>query len=97
MNTATITTAWDRVRPLGTVTYRQFDYWIRRGWVHVDTPTGLGSGHARTISTHELAVVAEMGRLASLGLGPDVSARVGRDLASQGWSVLDGIRIEAAA
>jgi hypothetical protein len=94
---ATHTTAWDRVRQLGTVSYRQFDFWIRCGRIHVDQPNGDGSGYHRTISDDELNVVAWMGRLVASGMLPEVAEPLARQIAVQGWATWDGIRIEATA
>lgn len=91
------TTAWDRVRALGTVSYRQFDFWIRTGRIHVDQPRGGGSGHHRTISDEELSVVAWMGHLTASGVTPEKAEPVARQLATQGWATWNGMRIEAAA
>jgi hypothetical protein len=93
----TIITAWDRVRQLGTVTYRQLDHWISLGLVKVETPQGEGSGNPRTITSEELAVVAHMGRLVRLGLGPRKAHDLARQFASQDWAVIDGIRMEVGS
>lgn len=91
------TTAWDRVRALGTVTYRQFDFWIRANRIHVDTPRGAGSGTYRTISDDELNVVAWMGHLVASGMRPECAEPLARQLATQGWANWDGMRIEVPA
>ena len=91
----TITTAWDRVRELGTVTYRQLDHWTRLGYVH--TQHGQGSGYARTISDDELNIVAWMGHLTAQGFTPARAATLGRILAEQGWADLGALRLEMAA
>lgn len=91
----TITTAWDRVSELGTVSYRQLDHWIRNGYVH--TQHGQGSGCARTITDDELNIVAWMGHLTAQGFTPARAATLGRILAEQGWADLGSLRLEMAA
>ena len=39
------------------ITWRQLDYWIRRGWVTLDTPGKGGSGNRRTIHPAEAAAI----------------------------------------
>ena len=92
-DTKVITTAWDRVRELGTVTYRQFDWWVRAGLITVQAPFGTGSGFPRTITDDELNVVAWMGHLTALGVEPGRAVILGRQLTEQGWADLGGLTI----
>lgn len=62
-------------------TYRQLDYWARRGWLTSDNP---GSGHARRWTPRDRAVAHLMVRLGETGLRTDVAARVAADAADHG-------------
>lgn len=46
------------------ISYRQLDYWVRRGMIECPDKRGLGSGHARRWTPEDVrrlkAVVAEM-------------------------------------
>jgi DNA-binding transcriptional MerR regulator len=64
---------------LARVTYRQLDFWVRRGWLE---PTSRpGSGHVRTWTLDELAVACRMGALVEVGITAERAAHVARE----GW------------
>jgi hypothetical protein len=62
----------------GLVSYRQIDYWVRRGWLRPDDPRP-GSGYGRDWSDDEVRVAERMARLVRAGLAPDVAARLARE------------------
>jgi hypothetical protein len=66
--------------PVG-VTYRQFDYWCRTGYVHCDA---TGSGTARTIEDGEQAILNLMGRLVRAGIPAILAAKVAREAQGHG-------------
>lgn len=59
------------------VTYRQIDYWIRRGWLHPEHAGGSG-GEPRRWSTTERAVAKLMARLVAAGVTPERAATLAR-------------------
>jgi hypothetical protein len=62
----------------GLVSYRQIDYWLRRGWLSHGDPTP-GSGHQRDWSDEELRVARRMALLVNrAGMLPAVAAEVAR-------------------
>lgn len=50
-------------------TYRQLEYWCRRGWVKPDNP-GCGSGQRMTFPPAEALMALSMWRLVTAGLTP---------------------------
>lgn len=60
------------------VTYRQLDYWVRRGWVTPERPEQVSTGHHRTFSAREFVVIDRMARLVLAGVVPDIAAKVAR-------------------
>lgn len=60
------------------ITYRQLDYWVRRGYVHPRDRRKNSSGIPREFSDDELAVAARMGRLIDRGFTPKAAARIAR-------------------
>lgn len=61
----------------GLLTWRQADYWTRRGWLR-PAVVSPGTGCARTWSAEELAVAEVMAGLVRLGFPPDLAHRVAR-------------------
>lgn len=70
------------------ITYRQFDFWVRRGWIKVETPEGEGSGRPRLVQWHEVEVLRLMGALVAAGVEPEVAAGVARRLRATGMARL---------
>lgn len=66
------------VSPIEGATYRQVDFWVRRGYLRPDDAQP-GSGYARQWSDEELAVGARMARLVAAGLTPAVASKVARE------------------
>lgn len=61
------------------VTYRQLDFWTRRGWVVASPrPPGATSGTPRSWPEGELRVAAVMARLVAAGLAPHAAHRAAR-------------------
>lgn len=59
------------------VTYRQLDFWARKGYVEADAS---GSGYARTFSDSEKEVAKLMGRLVRVGFTPKYASVWARTL-----------------
>lgn len=57
------------------ITYRQIDFWIRSGYVHVD---GHGSGNKREVDDLEASVVRDMAALVRAGFRAEAAAHVAR-------------------
>lgn len=71
-------------------TYRQIDYWERRGYIHADPrPKGSTSGTPRTWAAEELRVAREMALLVSVGVLPEAAHRAAR----HGGVLVPGVRI----
>jgi hypothetical protein len=68
------------------VTYRQLDYWTRRGYLHLTTPTP-GYGHPRTWPPGELAVAERMARAVRAGLTPHAAHKAARGTTDLGHGV----------
>lgn len=70
------------------VSYRQFDYWVRRGLIHAP---GYGSGRLREpLTDEEQRVLRHMAHLVADGVTPDRAAELARQLATTGCTVLGG-------
>lgn len=74
------------------MTYRQVDWWCRRGYLTPDNP-GPGSGYRRTFPPQEVAVAAVMAALTAAG----VSASAARRAARNGGLLAPGVRVELLA
>lgn len=59
------------------VSYRQLDYWVRRGWLRPDQ-TIPGPGNPREWTNDELDVAIRMGKLVRAGIAPDIAAAAAR-------------------
>lgn len=70
------------------LTYRQLDYWCRRGYLRPTLPTP-GSGCRRVFSLYEVGVAALMIRLVGAGVTVEGAHRAARD---DGWLAL-GVRV----
>lgn len=60
------------------VTYRQLDYWTRKGYLLPTMTSGRGSGHRRTWPDEEVWIARTMGRLVAAGIEPAVAASAAR-------------------
>lgn len=77
------------------VTYRQADYWVRRGWILAPQ---LGSGYPRRIAPAEVDALRTMARLVIAGLTPETAARLARETNGRGRHELaDGVHIVLTA
>jgi DNA-binding transcriptional MerR regulator len=77
------------------VTYRQADYWVRRGWILAPQP---GSGYQRRIAREEVEALHTMARLVIAGLTPETAARLARETNGRGRHELaDGVHIVLTA
>lgn len=63
---------------VGDATYRQIDYWVRRGWLRPIGAAAPGSGVPRVFPPEELAVADRMARLVRAGLTPEAAHRAAR-------------------
>lgn len=66
------------------ITYRQFDYWVRRGFLNVQREPGAGSGVPRLVHWREVQVARLMGELTAVGVEPEVAAAAARQLQEGG-------------
>ena len=80
---------------LAEISYRQLDYWVRKGYLRPDRPAA-GSGTQRGFSPAEVAVARRIVQLVSFGLPPgdaaDAARRsyttwLGRDVKVSIWSL----------
>lgn len=60
------------------MTYRQMDYWVRRGYLH-PAESRPGSGNARVWPPEELEVGRRMAVLVQGGYTPATAARLARE------------------
>ncbi len=60
------------------LTYRQLDYWVRKGYLKPDHPEWARQGTPREWSEREIEVARIMYRLTSAGLSVPVAAEVAR-------------------
>lgn len=60
------------------ISYRQLDYWTRRGLIRCDDERTPGSGVRRTWEPAELRVAERIGRLARAGVALDLAAHIAR-------------------
>lgn len=74
------------------VSYRQLDYWCRRGWLRPGNG-GAGSGSVRHWPEAELDVAEKMSRLVAAGLTPAAAERVARGEPE----LAPGVRVELSA
>jgi MerR HTH family regulatory protein len=72
------------------VSYRQLDYWVKRGWLHPDPRPHEHSGVTRTWPAEEVRVARIMGRLKAAGLTPEAAHRIAR-LATGGGELAPGV------
>lgn len=63
------------------ISYRQLDYWIRRGYLRPAVPRGGGPGHSRQWPAEEIQVALRMSVLVAAGLVPERAASFARS----GW------------
>ncbi len=76
------------------VSYRQMDYWCRKGFIHTDV---VGSGYARFIEGSEIEIFRLVCKLVKCGLTVEAAAVAARRMVTDGlnWTVLpSGVRIE---
>jgi DNA-binding transcriptional MerR regulator len=74
------------------ITYRQLDYWTRRGYLHA-LNAGHGAGSVRQWSAFERLIASWIGRLTAAGLTLDAAARVARTARNGTCELAPGIRI----
>ena len=64
--------------PLDGVTYRQLDFWVRRGYLRPEHEAP-GCGGNRKWTEEECRVARLMGRLVAAGFTPEIAHRIARD------------------
>ena len=92
--------AWEAVRDIPGMTYRQFDYWCTRGYIRFDIErdkTENGSGNWRTLTEDEIRVVTLMTELVTLGMSPQTAEPLARTLALGITATFGGFKIRCAA
>lgn len=55
------------------ITYRQFDYWWRMGWIGDGSEPG--QGHRRKLTPEQVSRIRKLAALVNAGLSPEVAAR----------------------
>lgn len=58
--------------------YRQLDYWIRKGYIHTVPNERAGSGYSRQLSEDEIQVARYMIRLINAGFVVSTAALIAR-------------------
>jgi DNA-binding transcriptional MerR regulator len=70
---------------LAGITYRNLDYWLRRGFIDLDPehpdPTGRGSGYPRRFTPQEADRFVLLARLVRAGFRVETAADVARKVA----------------
>ncbi len=79
------------------VTYRQLDYWTRRGYLKARERRGASSGFNRAYLPVEVRVAKWMGLLTAQGMAPSIAAGVARDLDRIGHARLGPLTIQVAS
>lgn len=69
------------------ITYRQFDYWVRRGYLKVHSE-GFGSGYPREVTLREVEVARLMGELTAAGIDVVAAHRLAREIRATGMGRL---------
>jgi hypothetical protein len=73
------------------ITYRQFDYWCRRGYLQVNKRNeGAGAGVPRVVPWREVQVARLMGELIAAGVEVETACRVAREIRTTGFGTLGG-------
>jgi hypothetical protein len=57
-------------------TFRQLDFWTRKGWLRPDG--GVGTGYSRDFGGDEIRVAKVMARLVNAGVSPEAAHRAAR-------------------
>ena len=84
-----VNSAWPQVWDTPHLSYRQFEYWCRRGLIRSGFAKGQGGpGDRRTLPAGEVTVVATMAALVHAGLNPAAAATLARQLATGGVGTL---------
>jgi DNA-binding transcriptional MerR regulator len=76
------------------ITYRQLDYWVRRGWVRPEEPLP-GQGRPREWPAAELNIARQMGLLIAAGFNAEAAHQVARD--GRALDVLGALRPKEGA
>jgi hypothetical protein len=74
------------------ISYRQFDPWVRRGYIKADNPFP-GSGYPRVVSTDEVEVARVMGELVAQGIEPAAAAKLAREIRADGAGSLGPFKV----
>lgn len=78
------------------ITYRQLDYWVRKGYLRPEGESSPGTGTARQWPPAELDIARRMGRLVAAGFPPERAAAFARNDWPRG-EVAPGIMVEVTA
>jgi MerR-like DNA binding protein len=77
------------------MSYRQLDYWVRRGYLRPGN-VGAGSGSTRVWSKDELRVASLMARLVQAGLPPATASMVARSRGAR-FELAPGVVVRVVA
>lgn len=96
----------DDLRVEAGISYRQLDYWIRRGFISGVTrempndgrplPSTPGSGYPREFAPHIQTRIVTLGRLVHAGMSPEGASRLAPGLAQAGVAVIDDVQVQWA-
>lgn len=75
----------------GRISYRQLDYWIRRGWIRLDTPVLRGSGFHRLFTPAEVEALSDL-----IGVYENVSQTFDEIRSGQLWRELVDLHLPLA-
>lgn len=78
------------------ITYRQLDYWVRKGYLRPEGEASPGTGIARQWPAAELDIARRMGRLVAAGFPPERAAAFARNDWPRG-EIAPGIMVEVTA
>ena len=87
---------WETIRDTPNLTYRQFDFWCSKGWIHPNYNHG-STGYSRTMPAPEIHVLALMADLVAAGLKPAAAAPLARQLAAVDVATLGPFHVSRAA
>lgn len=70
------------------ISYRQLDYWVRKGLVSLRSP-GSGTGTSRDFTHKEAAIVIRAGALLKLGIKPEPAVEYARLMIEQNCDAVE--------
>ena len=87
---------WATLKNIPGLTYRRFDHWCTRGYIHFLRENDMvaeGSGNWRTIAEDEVPVLTLLTELVTIGLLPQIAEPIARALTSGNVGTLGNFQI----